>query len=76
MRKQYDNDVIMVVTAFLNAIIIIFVDFFDDICAKSSVRQIITSIFEHVLILFLTIIDYKYNFNLIISFYIKSSSCS
>ena len=73
MRKRYDDNVIMIVVAFSNAIIVIFVDFFDDACTESSVRQIITSTFEHILILFLTIIDYKYDFNLIISLYIKFS---
>ena len=76
MRKQYDDDLIVIVTAFSNIIIILFVDLFDDACAKSSARQITTLTFEHILIFFLTIIDYKYNFNLIISFYIKFLSCS
>ena len=75
MRKQYDDDVIMIVVAFLSAINIIFVNLFYNACAKSSARQIIVSTFEHVLILLLTIIDHKYDFNLIISLYIKSSSC-
>ena len=74
MRKRYDDDVIVIIAAFSNAIIIIFVDLFDDACAKSSARQIITSTFEHVLTLLLIIIDHKYDFNLIISLYIKSSS--
>ena len=75
MRKRYGGNMIMIVVAFLSAIIIIFVDLFNDACAKSSARQIITSIFKHILILFLPIIDHKYNFNLIVSFYIKSFSC-
>ena len=76
MRKPYDNDVIVIVVAFSNAIIIIFVDFFDNVYAKSFVRQIIASIFEHVLTFLLTIIDHKYDLTLIISLYIKSCSCS
>ena len=75
MRKRYDDDVIMIIIAILNAIIVIFVDFFNDVCAKSSARQIIISIFEYVLIFLLTIIDHKYDLNLIISLYIKSLSC-
>ena len=74
MRKRYGDDVIVVVAAFSSAIIIIFVDLFDDVCAKSSARQIIASTFKHVLILFLIIIDHKYDLNLAISLYIKSSS--
>ena len=75
MRKRFENDVIIIVTVFSNAIIIIFVNFFDDVCAKSSTRQIIISTFEHILTFLLTIINHKYNFNLIISLYIKSFSC-
>ena len=75
MRKRYEDDVIVIVAAFLSVMIIIFVDIFDDVCAKSSARQIIILIFEHILTLFLTIIDYKDDFNLIISLYIKFSYC-
>ena len=75
MQKQYNDDIAVIVIAFSSAIIIIFVDLFDDVCAKSSVCQIIISILEYVLILLLTIIDHKYGFNLIISLYIKSLSC-
>ena len=67
MRKRYDNNVIMIVVAFSNAIIIIFVNLFNNACMKSSVHQIIISIFEYVLTLFLTIVNHKYDFNLIIS---------
>ena len=74
MRKRYDDDVIVIVVAFLSAIIIIFVDLFDNVCAKSSAYQIVILIFKHILILLLTIIDHKYDFNLVISFYIKFSS--
>ena len=75
MQKRYDDDAIMIVVAFLNTIIIIFVNVFDDVCAESSAYQIIILAFKHVLTLFLIIIDHKYNFNLIISLYIKSSFC-
>ena len=74
MRKRYGGDVIVIVVAFSSVIIIIFVDLFDDVCAKSFARQIVVSTFEYVLTLFLIIIDHKYNFNLIISLYIKSFS--
>ena len=75
MRKRYHDDVIVIIAVFSSAIFIIFVDLFDDACVKSFARQIIILIFEHVLTFFLTIINHKYDFNLIISFYIKSSSC-
>ena len=75
MRKRYGDDVIVIVVAFSSAIIVIFVDFFDNACAKSSACQIVISAFKHVLILFLIIIDRKYDLNLVISLYIKSSSC-
>ena len=75
MRKRYDDDVIIIVVAFLSAIIVIFVDLFDDACVKLSARQIVISTFEHILTFLLTIIDHKYNFNLIVSLYITSSSC-
>ena len=74
MRKRYGNDVIVIVAAFSNAIIVIFVDLSDDVCAKSSTRQIIASAFKHVLALLLIIINHKYDSNLVISLYIKSSS--
>ena len=67
MRKRYGDDVIVIVAAFSNAIIVIFVDLIDNASAKSSVRQIV-SIFKHVLTFFLTIIDHKSDLNLIISF--------
>ena len=76
MRKRYGDDVIVIVAAFSNAIIAIFVDLSDDACAKSSARQIVASIFEHVLALFLIIIDHKYDFNLAISLYTKFPSYS
>ena len=75
MRKQYYNDVIIIVAAFLNAIIVILINFFDDVCAKSFAHQIIASIFKHILIFLLTIIDHKYDLNFIILFYIKCFSC-
>ena len=73
MQKRYGGDVIVIVVAFSSAIIVIFVDLFDDAYAKSSARQIVASTFEHVLTLFLIIIDHKYDLNLVISLYIKSS---
>ena len=75
MRKRYDNDIIVIVVAFSNTIIVIFIDLFDNACAKLSARQIIVSTFKHILILLLTIIDHRYDFNLVISLYIKSFSC-
>ena len=74
MRKRYDDNVIVIVAAFSSAIIVILVDLFDDVYAKSSARQIVTSTFKHVLTFFLIIIDHKYDFNLVISLYIKFSS--
>ena len=75
MRKQYDNDVIIIVTAFSNEMNIIFIDLFDDTCVKLSVCQIIALIFKHILTFLLIIIDHKYDFTLVISLYIKFSSC-
>ena len=46
--------------------------FFDDVYVMISAHQIVALIFKHVLILFLTIIDYIYDFNSIILFYIIS----
>ena len=70
MQKRYNDDVIVIIFAFSNAIIIIFVDLFDNVYAKSSVRQIVISVFEYVLTFPLTIIDHKYDFNLVISLFI------
>ena len=75
MRKRYDDDVIVIVAVFSNAIIVIFVDFFDNVCTKSFARQIVVSTFDYVLTFLLTIIDHKYDLNLIISLYIKFLSC-
>ena len=58
MRKRYEDDIIVIVVAFSSAIIVIFLDLFDDACTKSSVRQIFISIFKHILILFLTMLDH------------------
>ena len=47
----------MIVATFINAIIVIFVDFFENVCTDSFAHQIIISIFEYVLTFVLTIID-------------------
>ena len=71
MQKRYDYNVIMIVIAISSAIIVIFIDLFDNVYATLSARQIVILIFKHILILFLTIIDHKYDFNLILSLYIN-----
>ena len=75
MRKRYDNDMIVIFIVFSNTIIVIFVDLFDNVCVKSSASQITILTFKHILTFLLTIIDYKYDFNLVISLYIKFSFC-
>ena len=52
MWKRYDDDVIVIVAAFLSAIIVIFINLFDNACAISFVYQIIVSICKYVLIFF------------------------
>ena len=36
MRKRYNDDVNMIIIAFVNARIVMFVDFFDNVDTKSS----------------------------------------